>query len=57
MSLNDSYPDVDEVLASIGEAGVRMSDLAATAGAAGNLSLCVAWPLACASSATVNVIV
>jgi rhamnulose-1-phosphate aldolase len=45
MSLNNSYPDLDELLASIGEAGARMSDLAATAGAAGNLSLCVGWPL------------
>jgi rhamnulose-1-phosphate aldolase len=45
MSLNESYPDLDELLASIGEAGGRMSALAATAGAAGNLSLCVGWPL------------
>ena len=45
MSLSESYPDLDELLASIGEAGVRMSDLAATAGAAGNISLCIGWPL------------
>jgi len=45
MSLNESYPDVDELLASIGEAGVRLSALAATAGAAGNISLCIGWPL------------
>jgi rhamnulose-1-phosphate aldolase len=45
MSLKESYPDLDEVLASIGEAGVRMSALAAAAGAAGNISLCVGWPL------------
>jgi rhamnulose-1-phosphate aldolase len=45
MNQNESYPDVDELLASIGEAGVRMSALAATAGAAGNISLCIGWPL------------
>jgi len=45
MSRNESYPDMEELLASIGEAGVRMSDLAATAGAAGNISLCIGWPL------------
>jgi rhamnulose-1-phosphate aldolase len=45
MSPNEPHPHVDELLASIGEAGARMSDLAATAGAAGNLSLCVGWPL------------
>jgi rhamnulose-1-phosphate aldolase len=45
MSRNESYPDMEELLDSIGDAGVRMSALAATAGAAGNLSLCVGWPL------------
>jgi hypothetical protein len=39
MGLNQSYPDVDEVLASIGEAGARMSALGATAGAARTVSL------------------
>jgi rhamnulose-1-phosphate aldolase len=45
MSLNESYPNLHELLDSIGEAGARMSALAATAGAAGNLSLCVGWEL------------
>ncbi len=45
MSLGESYPDLDELLASVGEAGARMGALAATAGAAGNISLCIGWPL------------
>jgi rhamnulose-1-phosphate aldolase len=45
MSLTESYSDLDELLASVGEAGARMSVLAATVGAAGNLSLCIGWPL------------
>jgi rhamnulose-1-phosphate aldolase len=45
MSLPEPYPDLDELLVSIGEAGLRLAGLEASEGAAGNISLCVGWPL------------
>jgi rhamnulose-1-phosphate aldolase len=45
MTLNEPYPDLDELLGSIGEAGMRLSNIAASEGAAGNISLCIGWPL------------
>jgi rhamnulose-1-phosphate aldolase len=43
--LHEPYPDLDELFASIGEAGLRLSSIAASEGAAGNISLAIGWPL------------
>ena len=45
MALDEPYPDLDELLATIGEAGLRLSGIAACEGAAGNISLYIGWPL------------
>ncbi|HEX9107778.1 MAG TPA: class II aldolase/adducin family protein, partial [Longimicrobiales bacterium] len=45
MSLNIPYPELDELLATIGEAGQRLSDINAGEGAAGNISVCIGWPM------------
>jgi rhamnulose-1-phosphate aldolase len=45
MALDEPYPDLDELLATIGEAGLRLSSIQASEGGAGNISLYVGWPL------------
>src|SRR6476469_3148027 len=45
MPLPAPYPDLDELLATIGEAGQRLSGIEASEGAAGNISLYVGWPV------------
>lgn len=45
MSLPEPYPDLDELLATIGEAGQRLSGIEASEGAAGNISMYVGWPV------------
>ena len=45
MPLSQPYADLDEVIASIGEAGRRLSDMNATEGAAGNISTYIGWPV------------
>lgn len=45
MALDQPYPDLAELLAGIGEAGLRVSSINASEGAAGNISLFVGWPL------------
>ncbi len=45
MALDEPYPDLDELLVSIGEAGQRLSSIQASEGAAGNISLYIGWPL------------
>jgi rhamnulose-1-phosphate aldolase len=45
MSLNEPYPDLNELFATIGEAGLRLSGIAASEGGAGNISLYIGWPL------------
>jgi rhamnulose-1-phosphate aldolase len=45
VSLPEPYPDLDELLVSIGEAGQRLADIEASEGAAGNISLYVGWPV------------
>ena len=42
---NSSYPDLDSLLAEIGDAGRRLSEINASEGAAGNISVCVRGPL------------
>jgi rhamnulose-1-phosphate aldolase len=39
------YPELNELLALIGEAGRRMSEIEATEGAAGNISVCMGWKI------------
>jgi rhamnulose-1-phosphate aldolase len=45
MALDVPFPSLDELLATIGEAGQRVSGIEASEGAAGNISLFVGWPL------------
>lgn len=45
MPLDQPYPDLDELLAGIGEAGQRVSAIDASEGAAGNISVYIGWPL------------
>ena len=45
MALTDPLPSLDEILESIGLGGQRLATLDATEGAAGNISVCVGWPL------------
>jgi rhamnulose-1-phosphate aldolase len=45
MPLSQPYPDLDELIASIGEAGQRLDDMKATEGAAGNISIYLGWPV------------
>ena len=39
------YPELDELLTSIGEAGHRLSEIEASEGAAGNISVYIGWPI------------
>ena len=39
------YPELDELMALIGEAGHRCSEIEASEGAAGNISLYIGWPV------------
>ena len=41
MALPEPYPDLDELLVSIGEAGQRLSSIEASEGAAGNISVMI----------------
>lgn len=43
--LEAPYPELSELLVLIGEAGKRMSEIEATEGAAGNISVCLGWQL------------
>ncbi len=43
--LEAPYPELNELLVLIGEAGNRMSEIEATEGAAGNISLYIGWSL------------
>jgi rhamnulose-1-phosphate aldolase len=45
MPLDQPYPDFDEFLQLIGEAGVRISEINASEGAAGNLSMFFNWQI------------
>ena len=39
------HPDLDEMMAMIGEAGRRLSEIGASEGAAGNISVYLGWPV------------
>jgi rhamnulose-1-phosphate aldolase len=45
MPIPEPYPELEEILASIGEAGQRLSGIEASEGAAGNISVYVGWPV------------
>jgi rhamnulose-1-phosphate aldolase len=45
MALKDPLPGLDEILESIGAGGTRLATIDAGEGAAGNISVCVAWPI------------
>jgi rhamnulose-1-phosphate aldolase len=39
------YPELDDLLKMIGAAGLHLADIEASEGAAGNISVCLRWPL------------
>lgn len=43
--LEAPYPELDDLLRSIGEAGRHVADIEASEGAAGNISVCLRWPV------------
>ena len=43
--LHPPYPELDDLLRMMGEAGRHLAGLGASEGAAGNISVCVHWPL------------
>ena len=45
MSLPEPYPDLEEILVSIGTAGQRLAAIEASEGAAGNISVTIGWPV------------
>ena len=45
MAVAAPYPELDEFLSAIGAAGQRVSELAASEGAAGTISIWIGWPL------------
>lgn len=45
MPVDQPYPELDELMEIVGEAGVRISEINASEGAAGNLSIFFAWPV------------
>lgn len=45
MALEPPFPELDELLTMIGEAGQRLSEIESAEGAAGNISVYVGWPI------------
>jgi rhamnulose-1-phosphate aldolase len=45
MPVEAPYPELDELMTLIGEAGVRLSEIEASEGAAGNISVYIGWPV------------
>jgi rhamnulose-1-phosphate aldolase len=45
MSIPEPFPELDEFLVSIGEAGHRLAAIDASEGAAGNISAYIGWPI------------
>jgi len=43
--INAPYPELDELITLIGEAGQRLSEIEASEGAAGNISVFIGWPI------------
>lgn len=45
MAIDAPYPELDELMTLIGEAGERLSEIQASEGAAGNISVYMGWPV------------
>ena len=45
MTVNAPFPELEELLLVVGEAGRRLSEIEATEGAAGNISVYIGWPV------------
>ncbi len=45
MAIEVPYPELDELMTLIGEAGERLSEIEASEGAAGNISVYMGWPM------------
>ena len=45
MPIKEPFPELDEIIASIGAAGARIAEIDASEGAAGNISVCLGWPV------------
>jgi len=45
MPIDAPYPELDELMTLIGEAGERLSEIEASEGAAGNISVFMGWPI------------
>ncbi|MFZ1489787.1 MAG: class II aldolase/adducin family protein [Ilumatobacteraceae bacterium] len=45
MAIAEPYPELDEMLDSMGEAGARICEIDASEAGAGNISICIAWPI------------
>lgn len=43
--LEPPFPELDDLLLMMGEAGKRLAEIDASEGAAGNISICVRWPM------------
>ncbi len=43
--LNPPYPELDDILHMMGEAGKHLAAIEASEGAAGNISICLRWPM------------
>ncbi len=43
--LNPPYPELDDILHVMGEAGKHLAAIEASEGAAGNISICLRWPM------------
>jgi rhamnulose-1-phosphate aldolase len=45
VALQEPFPDLDEIIVSIGAGGDHVAALDASEGAAGNISVCIGWPI------------
>jgi rhamnulose-1-phosphate aldolase len=43
--LEEPYPELDDLLTMLGEAGRHLAEIEASEGAAGNISVCMRWPV------------
>jgi rhamnulose-1-phosphate aldolase len=43
--LDEPYPELDDLLTMMGEAGRHLAEIEASEGAAGNISICLRWPV------------
>ncbi len=43
--IHPPFPELDDLLTMIGEAGRHLSEIEASEGAAGNISVCLRWPI------------